>query len=481
LTFLRPMAMTDASKRKAPEPDAATPATATEAAKPAEGASATTAAAGSEAKVAVAVKEAVEPESKRLKPTPPDAAAVRKQVEYYLSDDNLKYDKFFHDKISEDKEGWLAMSLVLSCNKMKAMRATKEDVLGALKDSKIEIKDAGTHIRRPGAAALPELQSRPQHQKKNQAHAHDGGVVCIFKEIPEEQSWMQIKEKLREKLPDKVNLWYVSEVTDKNTCIVCSAPFEDDMKFFEEIKLEIGGSTLKCQVAQGGVLQDALKVIPKHIKDRRDKESRRRQKERNRPIIVGSQKFLSVAALRGRVKEILNARSDGEALKPDGSDFKLIKALLGFHPKGKEKSEGMTGIKVAKSSQGDSLCFWMIKGDGKEEDFSAQKCLAAIEANPPYVEAETKPKKDAAPAAKAEAKPAEAKPAEAKAEAAPAAKAEAKPAEEVKTETKPAEEAKAETKPAEEAKAEAKPAEEAKTETKPAEEAKAEAKPAEAA
>ena len=30
------------------------------------------------------------------------------QVEYYLSDENLKYDKFFHEKISENKEGWLA-------------------------------------------------------------------------------------------------------------------------------------------------------------------------------------------------------------------------------------------------------------------------------------------------------------------------------------------------------------------------------------
>ena len=64
-----------------------------------------------------------EPDAKRLKPTPPDPAVVRKQVgcikhailqyrcalevEYYLSDENLKYDKFFHDKISANAEGWL--------------------------------------------------------------------------------------------------------------------------------------------------------------------------------------------------------------------------------------------------------------------------------------------------------------------------------------------------------------------------------------
>eukprot|EP00435_Cladocopium_sp_Y103_P065725 s392_g27.t1 len=64
-------------------------------------------------------------ESKRLKPTPPDPAVVRKQVEYYLSDENLKYDKFFHEKIAENTDGWLDMTLILQCNKMKTMRATK--------------------------------------------------------------------------------------------------------------------------------------------------------------------------------------------------------------------------------------------------------------------------------------------------------------------------------------------------------------------
>merc|ERR1711988_2027993 len=141
--------------------------------------------------------------------------------------------------------------------------------------------------------------------------------------------------------------------------------------------------------------------------------------------------------------EILNSRSDGEALKAEGSDYKLIKALLDFHPKGSDKSKGMVGIKVQKSSHGDSRCFYMVKDDGQEEDFSAQKCLSAIEANPPYVEPDAKDKK----------------PKEGVTSPSPAA-AEAKPAE-VVADTKPAEEA-AEIKPD----AVAKPAETAKEEAK---------------
>merc|ERR1719145_98308 len=135
--------------------------------------------------------------------------------------------------------------------------------------------------------------------------------------------------------------------------------------------------------------------MPKPIQQKRDKEAKKRQKERNKPILVGTQKFLSVGALRGRVKEILNSRSDGEHLKPDGSDFKLIKALLEHHPKGAQKSQGMVGIKVAKSTQGDNRCFFMVKEDGTAEDFSAKKCVDTIELNPPYVKTEPPKEKKA--------------------------------------------------------------------------------------
>ena len=32
---------------------------------------------------------------------------IRAQVEYYLGDKNLETDKFFHEKITEAKDGWI--------------------------------------------------------------------------------------------------------------------------------------------------------------------------------------------------------------------------------------------------------------------------------------------------------------------------------------------------------------------------------------
>merc|ERR1719471_2690681 len=380
------------------------------------------------------------PEAKRLRPTPPEPKTVRKQVEYYLSDENLRYDRFFHEKIAGSADGWLDMSLVLSCNKMKAIRAERKDVIEALQESKIEVRDDGNAVRRPGNAKLRPLEARPTHQKKSSVHAHAGGVIAAISGVPAEQSWMQVKDGLREKLPPKVQLWFVSEVTDKNQCIVVASPFENDQQFFEELTIELAGAKLKCEVCQGELLQSSLKLLPKHVRDKRERESRKKQKERNRPILLGTQRFLNVPALRGRVKEILNSRSDGEQLKPDGSDFKLIKSLLEFHPTGPEKSKGLVGIKVAKSIQGDSRCFFMIKEGEVDEDFSAKKCLDAVELNPPYMPAVPKASgntdKVEDPQAEKESKPAvESKPVEAK---------EPTPAEDLKKdeESKPAEAAK---------------------------------------
>lgn len=411
------MAMTDAVKRKEPEPDSS------EAPK-ADVQPAAAAAPAADAAKAPAAAAQPATDAKRLRPTPPDPAAVRKQVEYYLSDENLRYDKFFSEKIAADPEGWLDMNMILSCNKMKSMRATKEDVAVALKGSKIEVRPDGAAVRRPGNTPLPSLEAKPQHQKKSSIHAHDGGVVAVFKNIPEEQSWTQVKQKLQEKLPPKVALWFVSEVSDSNSCTIAAAPFDGDMQFFEELELDMGGAKLKAEVCHGDLLHQSLKLLPKHVRDKRERESRKRQKERSRPIAVGTQRFINVAALRGRVKEILNSRSDGEQLKPDGSDFKLIKALLEYHPKGAEKSQGLIGLKVGKSEQGDNRCFYMLKEGGVEEDFSAKKCLDAVELNPPYVKAESKEKEKPAP--KAAAAPAVASsPAAAPMAAAPAAEGEA--------------------------------------------------------
>jgi len=151
---------------------------------------------------------------------------------------------------------------------MKAMKATLEDVVKALDGSKLELKD-GTSVRRPGNAPLPKLEARQQHAKKSSIHAHDGGVVAVVKAVPEDIPWVQVKEKVKAKLPEKVNIWFCSEVNDKRECVVSCAPFEGDTKFFEELQLDFDGKVIRTEVANGDVLKSALKLLPKHTQARR--------------------------------------------------------------------------------------------------------------------------------------------------------------------------------------------------------------------
>merc|ERR1740120_284649 len=205
-------------------------------------------------------------------------------------------------------------------------------------ESKLEIKEGNVAVKRPGNAPLPKLEAKPQHHpKKSTIHAHDGGALVVFREVPAEQSWMQVKEHLKKLLPNKATVWFASEINDKQECFVAASPFDGDLAWFKDCELEVGGKKLKCEVCYDDLLQKVVKMLPKHTKDKRDHNAKKRQKERNKPIVVGNQHFVTIGALRGKVKEILSSRSDGEKLKPDGTDFKLIKALMEFHPKGAEK------------------------------------------------------------------------------------------------------------------------------------------------
>merc|ERR1712139_461811 len=196
---------------------------------------------------------------------------------------------------------------------------------------------------------------------------------------------MHVKDTLKPKLPERVAIMFASSVSDKNQCVLAVTPFEGDLQLLDGLELAIGGVTLKTEICYGDLLQQALKLLPKNVRERREKQARARQKERQRPIVLANQRFANVGAVRGRIKTILSSRSDGEVLNKEGSDYKLVHAVLSFHPRFKEKTENMTGIKIDTSEQGSSRCFWIVKVDGCE-DFSANKCLNALELDPPYVQ-----------------------------------------------------------------------------------------------
>ena len=92
-------------------------------------------------------------------------------------------------------------------------------------------------VRREVTVASGREKAQP-FRKKTSIHAHDGGIIAIFKATPAGQSWMQLKEKIREKLPSTVGNWFASEVSEGSS-FVAVALFEIDAAFFERLSITL--------------------------------------------------------------------------------------------------------------------------------------------------------------------------------------------------------------------------------------------------
>jgi hypothetical protein len=90
-------------------------------------------------------------------------AKLKQQIEYYLSDKNLTQDKFFNEKLSEGKEGWIDLTLILNCNKIKQMKLKnpQAEIKEAVVDSaEVEISPDGKLIRRKDNKRVPEFTKK---------------------------------------------------------------------------------------------------------------------------------------------------------------------------------------------------------------------------------------------------------------------------------------------------------------------------------
>ncbi|KAJ8907565.1 hypothetical protein NDN08_007676 [Rhodosorus marinus] len=62
---------------------------------------------------------------------------VKRQVEYYFSDVNLPKDKFLKGKVSDDPNGYVDLSIIISFNRMDQLKVSVEDTAKALESSEI--------------------------------------------------------------------------------------------------------------------------------------------------------------------------------------------------------------------------------------------------------------------------------------------------------------------------------------------------------
>ena len=83
---------------------------------------------------------------------------MSKQIEYYMSDQNLKTDKFFHNLISSSKDQFISLNILLNCNKIQKMRPSMRDLQQAVQDSLLLDMSADKTSFRRKNKILPPLR-----------------------------------------------------------------------------------------------------------------------------------------------------------------------------------------------------------------------------------------------------------------------------------------------------------------------------------
>ena len=79
---------------------------------------------------------------------------LKKQVEFYFSDSNFRVDKFLKAKVAEDSDGYVALSVLLTFNRVKSMTSSVEEIAAAIENSdQLDLSTDRTCVRR--AKPLP--------------------------------------------------------------------------------------------------------------------------------------------------------------------------------------------------------------------------------------------------------------------------------------------------------------------------------------
>jgi len=103
-------------------------------------------------------------------------AIVRKQVLFYLSEENLRTDTYFKNVIAESTDDWIPIDCILRCPRMQHMGVTTREVIDALRGAtEVQLRDV------PGKEALQRTRSQQQHdQVSPHSPEHKGRQPQLF-------------------------------------------------------------------------------------------------------------------------------------------------------------------------------------------------------------------------------------------------------------------------------------------------------------
>jgi len=344
-------------------------------------------------------------------------ATIRKQIEYYMSNENLKTDKFFQTIIKQSEGGFVGVEHFLNCRKISALKCVSAEILKSCEDSEVLTVDEKQGICRKGNPELPELVKREQFKKQNKSsdsalvlhmtsHSNTtpllwfgldigekpdevgshpaiktGFIAAMKKQYPigpkPEIVWTY-KKGYFEDHPTMINI-IVKRNQVKNVEALDGLVFTMQHKNpeGEEIKMDL---TLK--VLENDVRKKMWDLAPTYLRTNKDwqKEVKHVAQKKPKLVIPGWHlKYDSMNHLKNKIKEVLMSHSMEEVIPRESKDYEFLMALLKQHPDREAKLEGLKELMVnAWETDERSRCLFIVKQDGTKDPVSLNKCCLAI-------------------------------------------------------------------------------------------------------
>jgi hypothetical protein len=333
-----------------------------------------------------------------------DLSELTKQLEYYLSDGNLAQDVFFRDLILENAEGFVPIENFLKCNKLRKMNVTNEEVNKAVEASQaLENSEDKKSIRRKGNPQVPDLKLGQSlnivtnkvnktidniKAVESQLNNSDQFIPLIIKiknvdEVPKTNG-KELEEAVEKQLGLKVGFARLGKM-DGQILFDHTSVKLDDLEKLLAGKVEFNGQNLECVVSRDKESDFFFKEHGRHVGKIIEKKT---GKKMGRPIknksansykgtveVLG-QVYSSADELKSKLKNIMVRTANGERLgEADGT---LMGELLKFHAN-PEKAKDLSHFTVDKHPMyNETRCFFVVRNDGSQEDFSFHKCVNSL-------------------------------------------------------------------------------------------------------
>lgn len=136
---------------------------------------------------------------------------IIQQLEYYFSEPNLRRDKFMNQKIAENEDGWVELSVMLTFNRLKQITTDTEAIVEALNKSPhgiVQVSEDKAKVRRHPDNPLPEFnEARRKETQERTAYAKGFPLDSTLGEIIEffHSNFKQVEQVMMRKYFDKDN------------------------------------------------------------------------------------------------------------------------------------------------------------------------------------------------------------------------------------------------------------------------------------